>query len=87
MARFDGHTVVITGAASGIGEATARGVVADGGNVVIADLQEDKGQALAEELGSAAVFQRCNVCEEADIEAALECIPPAVERLRAHGGG
>lgn len=71
MGRFDNQCVVITGAASGIGEATARGIVAEGGNVVIADLQEERGQALAEELGSAAIFQLTNVCEEADIEAAV----------------
>ena len=39
MGRFDGKSVVVTGAASGIGEATARGIVEQGGRVVIADLQ------------------------------------------------
>lgn len=71
MGRFDNHNVVITGAASGIGEATARGIVAEGGCVVIADLQEERGQALAQELGKAAIFHKTNVCEEADIEAAI----------------
>ena len=71
MARFDGQSFVVTGAASGIGEATARGLVADGGSVVIADLQEDKGQALAAELGAAAVFQQTDVCQENDIAAAV----------------
>ena len=71
MGRFDSHSVVVTGAASGIGEATARGIVRDGGSVVIADLQEEAGRALAEELGAAAVFSRCDVTREEDIAAAV----------------
>lgn len=71
-AEFENRCVVVTGAASGIGEATARAVVAEGGNVVIADLQEDKGEALAKELGAAAVFLRTDVSREEDIAAAVE---------------
>ena len=72
MARFEGANVVVTGGASGIGEATVRGVVAEGGRAVIADLQEDLGQALAAELGDAAAFSACNVTREEDIAAAIE---------------
>jgi NAD(P)-dependent dehydrogenase (short-subunit alcohol dehydrogenase family) len=71
MGRFDNHSIVVTGAASGIGEATARGIVRDGGRVVVADLQEDAGQALAAELGAAAVFQKTDVTSEEDIAAAV----------------
>lgn len=71
MHRFDGHCVVVTGGASGIGEATVRGIVKEGGNVVIADLQEERGNALAEELGSQAVFQKTDVTLEADFIAAI----------------
>lgn len=71
MTRFEGKCVLITGAASGIGEATARAVVAEGGQVIIADLQEEQGRALAAELGDVAHFIKTNVCEEADIEAAV----------------
>jgi NAD(P)-dependent dehydrogenase (short-subunit alcohol dehydrogenase family) len=71
MGRFDGKAVVVTGAASGIGEATARCVVRDGGSVVIADLQEERGKALAEELGAAAVFHKTDVCIEDDIAGAV----------------
>ncbi len=71
MGRFEGRSVVVTGAASGIGEATARAVVAEGGRVVIADLQHEKGEALASELGSAAVFCRADVCIEDDIAEAV----------------
>jgi NAD(P)-dependent dehydrogenase (short-subunit alcohol dehydrogenase family) len=72
MARFEGRPVVVTGGASGIGEATVRGVVAEGGRAVIADLQEDRGKALADELGSAALFQRCDVTREDDIAGAVQ---------------
>ena len=71
MGKFSNHTVVITGAASGIGEATARGIVRDGGNVIIADLQEEAGQALAAELGAAAVFHKTDVTREEDIAGAV----------------
>ncbi len=71
MGRFDGRSVVVTGAASGIGEATARSLVEEGGRVVIADLQEERGAALADELGDAAVFCKADVCIEEDIAEAV----------------
>ena len=71
MDRFENQVVVITGGASGIGEATARAIVAQGGRVVIADLQQDRGNSLVEELGAAAIFQPADVTAEADIEAAI----------------
>jgi NAD(P)-dependent dehydrogenase (short-subunit alcohol dehydrogenase family) len=71
MNRFTGQTVVITGGASGIGEATARAIIAEGGRVVIADLQQDKGQALASELGASALFQRTDVTLEEDFIEAI----------------
>lgn len=71
MGRFDGRSVVVTGAASGIGEATARGIVREGGRVVIADLQAERGAALARELGPAAVFHQTDVSIEDDIAGAV----------------
>ncbi|MEM9254989.1 MAG: glucose 1-dehydrogenase [Pseudomonadota bacterium] len=71
MGRFEGKRTVVTGGASGIGEATVRALIADGGQVVIADLQEERGAALVKTLGGAAVFERCDVCREADVEAAI----------------
>ncbi len=59
-----GKVFIVTGGASGLGEGTARMFAREGARVVIADLQADKGQALATELGGA--FVRCDVSQEAD---------------------
>jgi NAD(P)-dependent dehydrogenase (short-subunit alcohol dehydrogenase family) len=71
MGKFNGKAFVVTGGASGIGEATTRALVREGGSVVIADLQEDLGMALADELGAATVFQLTDVTVENDIAAAV----------------
>lgn len=71
MNRLADRTVVITGAASGIGAATARKVVAEGGNVVIADLQDQRGEALAAELGPQATYVHADVTREEDIAGAV----------------
>ncbi len=63
-------TFIVTGGASGLGAATARILVAAGGNVVIADLNADAGNALAKELGRAR-FVRTDVAVEADAAAAV----------------
>ena len=62
---------LITGGASGLGAGTARMVVGSGGKVVLADLKESEGQALAAELGAAARFVRTDVTDEASAKAAL----------------
>ena len=72
MGRFEGRTAVVTGGASGLGEAMVRLFVAEGGRVVIADVQEDRGSALAEELGDAAVFANTDVTDEAAVAAAVD---------------
>lgn len=72
MGKLDGRAAVITGGASGIGEATVRLFVAAGARVVIADLQDAKGEALAKELGASAVYQRTDVTKDADVRAAVE---------------
>ena len=71
MSRFEQACVVVTGGASGIGEATVRGIIAEGGCAVIADLQRELGEALAQELGEAAYFQATDVTREEDIAAAV----------------
>jgi NAD(P)-dependent dehydrogenase (short-subunit alcohol dehydrogenase family) len=62
--EISGKVFIVTGAASGLGEGTARMLSANGAQVVIADLQEEKGRALAAELGG--TFVRCDVSQEAD---------------------
>ncbi|CAB4870400.1 unannotated protein [freshwater metagenome] len=70
--RYEGRVAVITGAASGIGEATARLLVAEGGHVIVADYGVDRGQAVAASLGDAARFVRCDVTSEDDVAAAMD---------------
>ncbi|MFM8666641.1 MAG: SDR family NAD(P)-dependent oxidoreductase, partial [Betaproteobacteria bacterium] len=64
-----GKVFIVTGAASGLGEGTARMLAGQGGTDVIADLQEDKGRALAAELGGA--FVKCDVSNEEDGKAVV----------------
>jgi NAD(P)-dependent dehydrogenase (short-subunit alcohol dehydrogenase family) len=64
-----GKVFIVTGGASGLGEGTARMLAAHGGKVVIADLQADKGEALAQEIGGA--FVKCDVSQEADGQAVV----------------
>jgi NAD(P)-dependent dehydrogenase (short-subunit alcohol dehydrogenase family) len=64
-----GKVFIVTGGASGLGEGTARALAAKGGRVVVADLQLEKGEALAREIGGA--FVRCDVSQEADGQAAV----------------
>ncbi|MCU0774412.1 MAG: 3-hydroxyacyl-CoA dehydrogenase [Ideonella sp.] len=67
-----GKVFIVTGGASGLGEGTVRMLAANGGKVVIADLQADKGAALAKELGDGAAFVKCDVSQEADGQAAVD---------------
>ena len=72
--RLEGKVAVITGAASGIGAATAKTYVEQGARVVLGDIQDQAGEALAASLGgsSHAVFRHCNVTSEAEVEALVE---------------
>ena len=65
MSRLENKVVLISGGASGIGAATARLVVREGGKAVLADRDEAKGRALAGELGDAALFVPLDVTDEA----------------------
>ena len=65
MARFENKVALLSGGASGIGAATARLVVREGGKAMLADLDEEKGRALAAELGPAAAFVPLDVTQEA----------------------
>ena len=72
MAELDGKVAVITGGASGIGEATVRLFAAEGAKVVIADMQRDRGEALAAEIGADAIFVPCEVRQEDQVKDAVE---------------
>jgi NAD(P)-dependent dehydrogenase (short-subunit alcohol dehydrogenase family) len=78
MTRLEGKVAVITGGSSGIGRASARLFVEEGAKVVIADVMEDRGSSLADELGEDAVFLRVDVSREDDVRAAVDF---AVERF------
>jgi NAD(P)-dependent dehydrogenase (short-subunit alcohol dehydrogenase family) len=75
-----GSAFIVTGGASGLGAATARMIASNGGRTVIADLDEDRGRALAGDLGAAAKFVRTDVTDEASGKAAV------AEALDAFGG-
>jgi NAD(P)-dependent dehydrogenase (short-subunit alcohol dehydrogenase family) len=67
MTRFEGRVALVTGGASGIGKATAKRIAAEGGSVVIADLQDEAGAAVVEEIersGGTARYVHLNVTDE-----------------------
>ena len=64
-----GKVFIVTGGASGLGEGTARMLAANGGTVVIADMQVEKGEAIAQDIGGA--FVKCDVSSEADGQAVV----------------
>ncbi len=66
-----GSTFIVTGGASGLGAATARMLVQGGANVVLADLKDDEGRALAVELGAAARYVHTDVADDAGAVAAV----------------
>lgn len=78
--KFENSTFIVTGGASGLGEATVRRFHGAGANLVIADLNVERGERLAAELGARAVFQRTDVASENDAEA---CVAKA---LASFGG-
>jgi NAD(P)-dependent dehydrogenase (short-subunit alcohol dehydrogenase family) len=71
MGRLDGVRAVITGAASGIGEATTRLFVQEGASVVMADLDIDRGERIAAELGDFCRFLPTDVAKEGAVDAAV----------------
>ena len=78
MERLAGKRAVITGAGSGIARAAARIFVAEGAQVVIAEIDEEKGQASAAEAGDAAIYIHTDVTDEASVKTTMA---EAKERL------
>lgn len=64
--------VVVTGGASGLGEAVVRNVVSNGGKAIIIDLKEEEGNDLVEELGEAVLFTKTDVTDEDSVQHALQ---------------
>jgi len=64
-----GKVFIVTGGASGLGEGTARMLADNGAHVVVADLQAERGQVLADDIGG--TFVRCDVSQEADGQAVV----------------
>jgi meso-butanediol dehydrogenase / (S,S)-butanediol dehydrogenase / diacetyl reductase len=71
MGRLDGKVAIVTGGASGIGAATVRRFVGEGARVVVADINDDAGEALARSLGASATFRHTDVTTLAEVEAAV----------------
>jgi meso-butanediol dehydrogenase/(S,S)-butanediol dehydrogenase/diacetyl reductase len=76
--RFAGRTALVTGGASGIGEATARALAADGARVAIVDVDAVRGRAVAAEIG--ATFEQADVADASAVERVVG------ETVRAEGG-
>lgn len=70
--RLDGRVAVVTGAGDGIGRAIAGAFVAEGAKVLVAELDQAKGEAAASELGDAAVFRRTDVANKDDVLAMVD---------------
>jgi NAD(P)-dependent dehydrogenase (short-subunit alcohol dehydrogenase family) len=84
MGILDGKTVLITGAASGIGRATALEAHAEGARLLLCDVDDDAGAQVAGEIagdGGEAAFSRCDVADEADVEAAVNLAKDTYGRL------
>lgn len=70
--KVQGHTFLITGGGSGLGAATAERLVAAGGNVILADLNEEAGKQTEAKLGKQARFIKTDVADEASVQAAVK---------------
>jgi NAD(P)-dependent dehydrogenase (short-subunit alcohol dehydrogenase family) len=83
VGSVDGKVIVVLGATSGIGAATAELLVRDGANVVLAGRRVDAGTALAKRMGSGAQFVACDVREESDVQMLIATACGKLERIDA----
>jgi len=72
MGRLEGKVAIITGGASGIGAATVRLFAQQGARVLCADMQDEKGAKLAEDLGASAAYRHADVSRESDVKALVD---------------
>ncbi len=80
---LDGRITLITGAASGLGLATAKLLVAEGAKVVMADIADEAGQAAAADLGSDVSYEHADVSSTADMTAVVARVEELYGRLDA----
>ena len=76
-----GKTAVVTGGASGLGRATIKRIVAAGGRAAIFDMNEEKGNALASELGNSVIFCNVNVTDEDSVKAGIAATISAFDAI------
>ena len=69
-----GKVAIVTGGASGLGEATVRLYVSLGAKVAVFDMNDERGSALVAELGDAVIYQSVNVSDEAAVQGAMQLI-------------
>jgi NAD(P)-dependent dehydrogenase (short-subunit alcohol dehydrogenase family) len=79
--RVSGKVAVVTGGASGLGEATARLMHAEGASVLLTDIQDDRGQRVAIELGDRCRFLHCDVTSEPEVAGAVDAAVREFGRL------
>jgi NAD(P)-dependent dehydrogenase (short-subunit alcohol dehydrogenase family) len=88
--EIKGRSAVVTGGAGGFGEATVRRLVAAGANVVIADLHDERANALVKDLGSAVRYVRTDITDEQNVIEAVNAaqeMAPLSFAVAVHGGG
>ena len=72
MTRLSGKVAIVTGASRGTGEATARRLVEDGASVLLVDILDELGEAVAKDLGEHARYARCDITSESDWASAID---------------
>lgn len=85
--KISDRTFVISGGASGLGEATVRKLHASGGYIAILDMNEENGKRIAQELAPRAIFFQCDVTDTSSIEAAVKGTVEWVGKTGAELGG
>jgi 3-oxoacyl-[acyl-carrier protein] reductase len=72
MKQLAGKVAIVTGGASGFGEAIVRLYIAEGAKVMLADLNAKRGKAIAKELGDKCAFSKCDVSQAADVRSMVK---------------